>query len=917
MNGRNSAVRKRREFGYVARRRPAFLTAALLASAVYCPSAQAGERIFDWHTPSTPNSAVPEIVPVPLNDQWSYWNKAASLTAYKTYQKDAGKFVSLMIRNEADAPSINMADIIVNNDSTRRKFYYSDCYMRELNSGSVVWEGWVSSSERDAAFASRPMSEINMLPNTLAWLDDPSNGVQQLDYLFLDLEDSRTVMTNLPAVVSQVRAHSNANIRSARIGNYGFYPGTTDTSRPYPGQFDRTQANQNYTISGVDVAMPNLYPYSYYCKHTDSSQHGSNISPSVRSALFWAPLEKLSVAARDLPAEHELIPWVNDFIDWPNYPVSEDQKPTLDDNRAMMRHVRARGSDGYYSFATAMNHDTYLQSIYVAWHDLDDVFEGSGTTRFLNLETNKTGGIEWSAAQRRDRIAVTVSNLGNSTQAPLWPAKFLPQLPSSAPSIPAGTHANYRFQSPYLDVATMEGYTLSNSVASEGWFGPNADVIAVLAPLNSGNSSTKAVGTRPGAQYYYETAAWYTDRPREFSDSDKVMYSAYLTRSSSVVAFQPVNTASVANNAYPSTAAQGPYLHVHWGNLKIAGVKGSIPRYKSINYTLANDTWYEVRVLVDPTRDIDGTTGGEYGVGAVWIRNLTAADSTFTRVAFVRDDIQSSDRHLEVPLKLTSTNKPSLWNGFGVVAFGGNGQIDNISAGYYVPRQDDTFEHYETGKTMNNQGWFGPNAERWEAKAPTLTSGNNSALAATPVSGSYTEEAWWKTEQSAFAAGDNVVCSARLYGTSGVGFRPVNTTGASTSSKVPNAQTGFSCYAYWSKLRMRANRDTGSIYESDAIVPSNKWYDVQVIVDSNGTGLSRVYLRNVTDGGNWTAVSFKNLTTQETGITEVPLVFTTSNNPTTWDGWEIYGYNESQQIDDLRTELYPGEDISAGPLPLP
>ena len=103
-----------------------------------------------------------------------------------------------------------------------------------------------------------------------------------------------------------------------------------------------------------NVAMPLLYPYTAYGNHfTRSDLFGTNLCVSIEHALFWAPLERFSTAARDLPTGHKLIPWVGGLVDnGPSYPAPH---PTKEDCRALLQHARLRGAEGYYTWRYAGN----------------------------------------------------------------------------------------------------------------------------------------------------------------------------------------------------------------------------------------------------------------------------------------------------------------------------------------------------------------------------------------------------------------------------------------------------------------------------------------------------------------------------------------------------------------------------------
>jgi hypothetical protein len=44
-------------------------------------------------------------------------------------------------------------------------------------------------------------------------------------------------------------------------------------------------------------------------------------------------------------------------------------------------------------------------------------------------------------------------------------------------------------------------------------------------------------------------------------------------------------------------------------------------------------------------------------------------------------------------------------------------------------------------------------------------------------------------------------------------------------------------------------------------------------------------------------------------LTELPLFLSPINNPGVWDGWEVYGYDQNVQIDNLRSYLFPYADF--------
>jgi hypothetical protein len=273
--------------------------------------------------------------------------------------------------------------------------------------------------------------------------------VPDMEYVFMDLEGH--TLDNVEPNVVEVVARSRAVNPDIRAGNYNYFPGEYDGSLPYQSQADRTNdyygadLNGIYLTSGLDIAMPSCYPYEYHERHALPGQYGGS-SPNKRSALFWAPLERLSVAKRNLPAGHMLMPWIAPFIAWDGY---EAPPPTMADVAALTQHFRLRGADAFYSYSPgADDHpdfsgESYRQFVLTVWRRLDQDFEGSGALEVLNLETNKTEGVEWSGIRNGERTVILASNLGTEDPAVI----VLPEIAGvpATISVPRGEHVLFRF----------------------------------------------------------------------------------------------------------------------------------------------------------------------------------------------------------------------------------------------------------------------------------------------------------------------------------------------------------------------------------------------------------------------------------------------------------------------------------------
>jgi hypothetical protein len=277
------------------------------------------------------------------------------------------------------------------------------------------------------------------------------NGYK-LDYVFVEYEPqfAANMIEETHATTDMIRSHANPLINQARIGEYDINRTTSMPWMPYPGQGTPeriAQTNALYDDSGLDVAMPSLYPYESYASHADANRWRTthynswdifkqfpfytyeNVSPNKRSALFWGPLVKLSDAKLSLPAGHWLIPYLSDFV--PDAPTLFDApQPPHEDNAALAQHIRLRGADGYLIWRTASENEAlpypneqFKADVYAAWSALDWLFEDAGETPvIMNLATNKSGGIEWSGVATENGVAILVSNLGNSSTTFTIPA---------------------------------------------------------------------------------------------------------------------------------------------------------------------------------------------------------------------------------------------------------------------------------------------------------------------------------------------------------------------------------------------------------------------------------------------------------------------------------------------------------------
>jgi Concanavalin A-like lectin/glucanases superfamily len=281
-------------------------------------------------------------------------------------------------------------------------------------------------------------TDTEALDKVMTYLDTNS---YYLNFVFADFE-SDTKDLNTEEMVDQVRAHSNLSINNAYVGNYQDYPGATDYSDLW-GVYDRTARHNLYTNSGLDVAMPSIYPYTAYRNHAVRNDiFGSNLCVSIAHALFWTPLERYSTAKNNLPTGHMIIPWAGGLVQNVGY---EAPIPSKAECRALLQHVRLRGANGYYTWANGANTNyisraDYCDDMYAnAWKPLDWFFNYPVKNEILNLTTNKTGGVEWSGMRRGNRCMFIISNYTTSSAQVDLP-DTIENIPDLSPSVAAGEH---------------------------------------------------------------------------------------------------------------------------------------------------------------------------------------------------------------------------------------------------------------------------------------------------------------------------------------------------------------------------------------------------------------------------------------------------------------------------------------------
>ncbi|MBO6513998.1 MAG: hypothetical protein JJ974_08545 [Phycisphaerales bacterium] len=352
-------------------------------------------------------------------------------------------------------------------------------------------------------------------PNALA---DALEALPKLDYLFMDLEANQEINErNIREVVRLVRSHPNPEISNAYIGNYADYPGALNTAHTWDNMYDRTggasyggqtgwDRHNWYYESGMNVAMPVLYQYESYSTHLSPRfQRQNPVSPNARSAIFWAPIEHLSVAARELPTGHKLVPWVSNYVDYRGESnMYFAPPPPAKDIKALIQHAYLRGADGYALFTPDSNqtdHPTIgyqeLRDISLeAWEEVAELLEGETRIEILNLGTQKARGVEWSGIRSETKAVILVSNLAGNNRAAVQRLPEIEGLPYQTAPVADGKHRIFVYDLPEIEVPQTTNDDTNEDPADDG-----SDAVTSTDPdtNNDYNIATITAGTGGGS----------------------------------------------------------------------------------------------------------------------------------------------------------------------------------------------------------------------------------------------------------------------------------------------------------------------------------------------------------------------------------------------------------------------------------
>lgn len=225
-------------------------------------------------------------------------------------------------------------------------------------------------------------------------------------YVYADFEGS-SAFGYTRALADNVK--SSTRSAGAFIGNFNLYSVPSDPTRtgaPNTGaanSFSHIFGDSDYTNSHVTMANPAAYPGSpdFVYKNPNPNAVGQQF-PTLRTAFFVLPIDRVTFTTTSIPAGQANIPWVSRFNVWgnqqlnnsPNYvdpstgqtyqyafntndpahPEYANQLPSAGDFSAQVLHERLRGATSYNLF----NYSTPYAAVigYTANQERQDALNG-------------------------------------------------------------------------------------------------------------------------------------------------------------------------------------------------------------------------------------------------------------------------------------------------------------------------------------------------------------------------------------------------------------------------------------------------------------------------------------------------------------------------------------------------------------
>ncbi|HZL38087.1 MAG TPA: PEP-CTERM sorting domain-containing protein [Tepidisphaeraceae bacterium] len=233
-------------------------------------------------------------------------------------------------------------------------------------------------------------------------------------YVFADYEGS-TAVSFTRALADNVKASSKSP--SAFISNFNLYSVPNDPTRtgsPNTGaanSFSNIFGGTDYNASGVTMSSPAAYPGSpdFVYKNPNPNAVGQQF-PSLRTAFFVLPIDRVTFTTTSLPAGQANIPWVSRFNVWGNNQLNN--APNFTDS--------ATGTTYQYAFNTNdPAHPEYANQLPSAGdfsaQMLHDRLRGASSYNLFNYSTPASSVIGYSAAQERTDASNGWNAAGNAT----------------------------------------------------------------------------------------------------------------------------------------------------------------------------------------------------------------------------------------------------------------------------------------------------------------------------------------------------------------------------------------------------------------------------------------------------------------------------------------------------------------------